>query len=131
MAISGPVSAAPAPAADPSLGSHPVTELAAAAPIRLEWAASAQEPMLIGDVGLATRSMLRNRSGRPSSLTRNPVPAAAAATETSRPVRASDSRPLAVANAASTAAAPDSSPRNRYAGRCGSFQRVTLRTGRP
>jgi hypothetical protein len=131
VATTGPVSAAPAPAADPSLGSHPVTELAAAAPIRLEWAASVQEPMLIGEVGLATRSMLRNRSGRPSSLIRNPVPAVAAAAEMRRPARASDGRPVAAANAASTAAAPDSSPRNRYAGRCGSFQRVTFRTGRP
>jgi hypothetical protein len=131
VATTGPVSAAPAPAADPSRGSHPVTALAAAAPIRPECAASAQEPMLIGDVGLATRSMFKKRSGRPSSLTRKPVPAAAAAADTTRPARASDGRPLAVANAASTAVAPDSSPRNRYAGRCGSFHRVTLSTGRP
>lgn len=125
------MTAAPTPAAVPSPGSHPVTALAAAAEIRLECATSVHEPMLIGEVGLATRSMLRNRSGRPSSATRNPVPAAAAAAETSRPARASDGRPLAVAAAPSTAAAPDSSPRNRYAGRCGSFQRVTFSTGRP
>ena len=35
--------------------------------------------MLIGDVGLATRSMFRNRSGRPSSAVRNAPPPAAAA----------------------------------------------------
>ena len=50
--------------------------------------------MLIGDVGLTTRSMFRNRSGRPSSAVRNAAPPAAAAAATSRPALASAWRPV-------------------------------------
>ena len=41
---------------------------------RPECADRIHEPMLIGEVGLATRSMCRNRSGRPSSAIRKALP---------------------------------------------------------
>ena len=63
-----------APAALPRPGSRPVSSLAAAADTSPEWADSSHEPMLIGEVGFATRSMCRNRSGRPSSMVRNAPP---------------------------------------------------------
>ena len=69
--------------------------------------------MLIGDVGLATRSMCRNRSGRPSSMVRNAPPAYALPAAASLAVRASDRRPVACATAPTIARAPDSSPRKR------------------
>ena len=58
----------------PAPRSRPVTELAAAAESAPLWLTRIHEPMLIGEVGLATRSMFRNRSGRPSSAVRNAAP---------------------------------------------------------
>lgn len=107
------MTAAACPATSPSRGSLPVTSLAAAADASPEWAASSHEPMLIGEVGLATRSMLANRSGRPSSAVRNAAPPAALAAASSRPARRSAGRLVAAASAPSTAHAPDSSPQNR------------------
>jgi hypothetical protein len=107
------VTAAACPATSPSRGSLPVTSLAAAAEASPEWAASSHEPMLIGEVGLATRSMFTKRSGLPSSAVRNAAPPAALAAASSRPARRSAGRPVAAASAPSTAHAPDSSPRNR------------------
>ena len=113
MASSGPVTAEAAPAAAPRPGATPVRSLPTAALASPEWAASSQEPMLIGEVGLATRSMCRNRSGRPSSAMRNPVPPMAAAAAVTRPARASPRRPVAAAAAPMTADAPDRPPRYR------------------
>ena len=52
------MTAATCPAASPSRGSLPVTSLATATAASPEWAVSSHAPMLIGDVGRATRSML-------------------------------------------------------------------------
>ncbi len=69
--------------------------------------------MLIGEVGLITRSMFRKRSGRPRSATRatpdSPMAPAAATFD----ARASLWSPPACANPASTEEAPASPPRNR------------------
>src|SRR3954469_6535468 len=94
----------------------PAMSVAAAIPAAGPYAASSQLPTLIGDVGLATRSMLANRSGRPRSATRQPAPAVTAAAATTRAGRTRATAPAASAAAASVDDAPASPPRNRYEG---------------
>src|SRR5215831_13731748 len=58
-----------APAARPSALPRPVTSLRAAIAAAPPNAARVHEPMLIGEVGRKTRSMLAKRHGRPRSDT--------------------------------------------------------------
>ena len=83
------------------------------------------------DVGLITRSMCRNRSGRPRSCTRKPTEAIDPPPATNRATRVSAGRPLTSAIAASTADVPDAPPRNRYSGTSGDFHTGALMIGRP
>ena len=70
-------------------------------------------PTLIGDVGLTTRSMWWNRSGRPRSLTRNHRLASSPANEPSQLTRRSAGRPVRSAPAATTAVPAARPPVNR------------------
>jgi len=72
-------------------------------------------PTLIGEVGLATRSMWWKRSGRPRSETRNHMLASSAAKEPSQLARRSWGRPVRSAPAPTTAVPAASPPANRYA----------------
>ena len=70
--------------------------------------------MLIGEVGLKTRSMFRKRSGRPRSWTSAASETAIApAARSLRRARASRGRPLSSAPAARIEDAPASPPANR------------------
>src|SRR5256886_17278758 len=71
--MAGPSRPAPRVAAVPAAGRIPVTSDAAAAPATGPYPASSQEPTLIGELGLNTRSMCVNRPGRPRSWTRAPA----------------------------------------------------------
>ena len=73
-------------------------------------------PTDIGEVGLATRSMLRNRAGRPRSCTSATKLPLIAPIAPSRPARRSAGRPVRSAPAASRDEPAASPPRNRYAG---------------
>ena len=68
--MAGPSRPAPRVAAVPAAGRIPVTSDTAAAPATGPYPASSQEPTLIGELGLKTRSMFANRAGRPRSWTR-------------------------------------------------------------
>jgi hypothetical protein len=87
-------------------------------------------PTLIGEVGFATRSMFRNRSGRPRSATSKYMLAANAPSAPTRLARRNAGSPVRSAPAASTAAPDDSPPVNRYAGIFHSHT-GSLSTGRP
>src|ERR1700675_2425378 len=112
--MAGPTSAAPAAAGAPPSGSRPVTAQAAAAADAPPNAEISQEPTLIGEVGLNTRSMFRKRSGRPRSATKatpdRPIAPAAAIFD----ALACLWLPAAWANPASTEEAPARPPKNRY-----------------
>ena len=97
----------------PHRGARPVTALAAASAAAPPNADSSQEPTLIGEVTLATRSMFRNRSGRPRSATSAAPDSPIAPTAHTFDARASSLRPVACANPASTDEAPRSPPKNR------------------
>src|SRR5579875_1470166 len=126
-----PSTAAPAVAAAPAVGSRPVTALTAAAPDTGPYTASSQDPTLIGELVLNTRSMFRKREGRPRSLTSATPDSAMAAVALTLALRASCGLPEACANAASTEDAPATPPRNRYPGTSGLFHTGALSTGRP
>src|ERR1700746_3698418 len=68
--MAGPNRPAPKVAAVPAAGRIPVTSDTAAAPATAPYPVSSQEPTLIGELGLKTRSMLVNRAGRPRSWMR-------------------------------------------------------------
>src|SRR4029077_10345554 len=68
--MAGPSRPAPRVAAVPAAGRIPVISDTAAAPAPGPSPPSSQEPTLIGELGLKTRSMLVNRAGRPRSWTR-------------------------------------------------------------
>jgi hypothetical protein len=84
-----------------------------------------------GDVGLNTRSMCRNRSGRPRSWIRNPTDAIAPLPAVIRATLVSAGRPLRSAIAPSTDDVPAAPPRNRYSGTSGVFHTGGLMIGRP
>jgi hypothetical protein len=65
------------------------------------------------DVGLITRSMCRNRSGRPRSCTRNTTEAIDPPPATSRDTRVNAGRPLRSAIAPRIADVPAAPPRKR------------------
>ncbi len=109
----GPTTAAPAVAAAPAFGSRPVTAQAAEAAAPPPNADISQEPTLIGEVGLNTRSMFRKRSGRPRSATRATPDRPIAPTAAIFDALACLWLPVAWANPASTEEAPASPPRNR------------------
>ena len=113
MQTPGPTTAAAAVAAAPIRGARPVTALAAATVAAPPNADSSQEPTLIGEVTLATRSMFRKRSGRPRSATSAAPDSPIAPTAHTFDARASSLRPVACANPASTDEAPASPPKNR------------------
>ena len=102
----------------------------AAAPTPGPNAVRIQVPTLIGEVGLNTRSMWWNRSGRPRSATRNHMLASRAPNEPSQLARRSAGRPVRSAPAASTAVPAARPPVNRYAG-ISCFHTGGLSTGRP
>ncbi len=77
------------------------------------YAARTQVPTLIGEVGLATRSMWWNRSGRPRSATRNHMLASRPPSEPSQLARRSAGRPVRSAPAASSAVPAARPPVNR------------------
>ena len=111
--MAGPSAVAAAVAAAPVRGSRPVTAHAAATVDAPPNPDSSQDPTLIGEVGLATRSMFRNRSGRPRSCTRAAPDSAIAPAAPTFEARASSWWPTACANPASTEEAPASPPKNR------------------
>src|SRR5690606_40812220 len=80
-----------------------------------------------GDVGLITRSMYRNRAGRPRSCTSAPTLVTAAPAATSRVALRRASSPVASANTAAPADTPAMPPRNRYAGTSGTFHAGSFR----
>src|SRR3954465_10943602 len=95
-------------------GARPVRLEAAAIPASGAYPDSTHEPTLIGEVGLNTRSMLKNRSGRPRSCTRAIRDREMAENAVSLPACSSWGRLLAWAPAASTDEAPARPPRKRY-----------------
>jgi hypothetical protein len=92
--------------------------------------ASTQLPMLIGEVGLNSRSMWWNRSGRPRSDTSRGVPTATPAAATVTALRARRSLPAIRAATASGADAPAMPPTKKYQG-TSIVQAGSLMTGRP
>ena len=110
MAITGASAAEAASAARPTGRAIPSRSLAVARVVAVPKADRTQVPTLIGEVTFATRSMLRNRSGRPRSTTRRtPLTAVAADAET-RQRRARRWSPVSRAPAASRADPPASPP---------------------
>src|SRR5437763_6786532 len=95
-------------------GSRPVTSHAAATPAALPAADSSQLPMFIGELGLTTRSMFRNRPGRPRSLIRSAGLAVSAPAAISVADRASGPFRDARAPSASSEEPPARPPLNRY-----------------
>src|SRR5690348_17753810 len=87
-------------------------------------------PTLIGEVGLNTRSMFRNRSGRPRSLTSSSGLTFTAAAATSEEVRARERLPAIRAASDRLADAPARPPVNRYQP-TSDFQTGCFRIGRP
>ena len=85
------------------------TSEAAATPVNAPKPLRIQVPTLIGEVSLSTRSMFRNRSGRPRSLTSAAVLTPNAPSATSRELRCIPVRPVISAPAA-TRADPAASP---------------------
>src|SRR5690606_25506920 len=112
-AMIGPVAAAAYVAAVPAHGSRPVTADAADAVVSPPCAARTHEPMLIGEVGSNTRSMLKKRSGRRSSAMSSPAPTVAVAAAVTLAARARRGRRPRCATAASSDDAPDMPPQNR------------------
>ena len=100
-------------AARPAPGRRPVTSQTAAAPATGPYPASSQEPTLIGELGLNTRSMFANRAGRPRSLIRATADRLMAPSALIFAARASGRYPDSWAPAASTDDAPARPPRNR------------------
>src|SRR5215210_5152964 len=92
--------------------------------------ASTQLPMLIGEVGLNTRSMWWNRSGRPRSDTSRGTLAAIPAPATVRALLARRWLPVTRAATASGADAPARPPVKKYEG-TSRVQAGSLRMGRP
>src|ERR1700733_10452962 len=129
--MAGPSRAAAAVAARPADGRGPGPSGTAGAPATGPYAASSQEPTLIGELGLNTRSMCRNRSGRPRSCTRATADRLIAPSAPTLATRASSPYPDTSAPAASTDEAPARPPRNRYPGTSGTRQTGSLITGRP
>lgn len=109
-ASGAPTRAAPVSAATFTFGNLPASSSAPAAPLAVAVAASSQLPTLMGEVTLKTRSMFRNRSGRPRSETRSAGETVSAPSPTSRLVRASLSFPAARAASESAADAPPRPP---------------------
>ena len=94
------------------------------------YAVRIQVPTDIGEVGLKTRSMLRNRSGRPRSATSASRLTVMAPVAPIRAPRARAGRPDRSAPAPSNDEPPAMPPMNRYSGMAAS-QGAALTTGRP
>src|SRR5271166_627318 len=89
---------------------------AAARPLPGPYAVRIQVPTLIGELGLATRSMWWKRSGRPRSAISRYMLTSRPPNPPRRPARRSAGRPVRSAPAASRAEPADRPPVNRYAG---------------
>ncbi|GGI97478.1 hypothetical protein GCM10010121_004680 [Streptomyces brasiliensis] len=87
--------------------------------------------MLIGEVGLNTRSMFANRPGRPRSWISAAADRDTAASEETLSAVAVPVRPVSWAPAASADPAPASPPRKKYPAMSGAAQDGGLMTGRP
>ena len=129
--MAGPSRPAPRVAAVPAAGRIPVSSDTAAAPATGPYPASSQEPTLIGELGLKTRSMLVNRAGRPRSWTRAAADRLIAPSALTLAARASSRWPDRWAAAASTEEAPARPPKNRYPATSGACHTGSLITGRP
>src|ERR1700760_3256405 len=129
--MAGPSRPAPRVAAAPAAGSIPVTSDTAAAPATGPYPASSQEPTLIGELGLKTRSMLVKRAGRPRSWTRAAADRLIAPSAVSLATRATSRWPDTCALAASTEEAPARPPKHRYPATSGACHTGSLITGRP
>ena len=103
---------------------------AAASALPGPYAVRIQVPMLIGEVGLATRSMWWKRSGRPRSATSRYMLTPRAPTLPRRPARRSAGRPVRSAPAASSDDPAARPPVKKYAGICHSHT-GGFSTGRP
>jgi hypothetical protein len=100
----------------PSRGNHPNSPRAAPIAKAGPEVVRIHVPMLIGEVGLNTRSMFRKRSGRPRSAISSAGLTATAPVAISHARRASASLPATSAATASGADAPARPPLNRYQG---------------
>ncbi len=109
---------------------RPLTSVSAASPAAGPNPASSQDPTLIGDVGLTTRSMLTKRSGRPRSRTRATADSEIDPRATSLAARAVTGRRLSSEPAATSAEPPARPPRNRYPATLDSSHVGGLRIGR-
>ena len=90
------------------------------------------EPTDSGEVSLNTRSMCRNRSGRPRSWTRSDrADHRAAGRGEPGDAAPGRGRSVSAAPSASSVEAPASPPRNRYSGTSGVFHVGVLMIGRP
>ncbi len=110
MESPGPASAASGAAAPKMRGARRVIAASAAGAISVPFAARIHEPTLIGEVILKTRSMFRNRSGRPRSEISSAGLTATPASATPQARFASRSFPIVPAAQASGAEAPAMPP---------------------
>ena len=108
--MAGASTAATPSATRPARRPTPVSSLAVAATTDVPKADSSHVPTLMGDVTLATRSMLRNRRGRPRSATRRTPLAATAVDDATRQRRARRWSPVSRPPAASRADPPAMPP---------------------
>ncbi len=99
------------PAVRPVPGSSATRSAAAAIPASVPNGARIQEPTDSGEVGLITRSMLRNRAGRPRSWTSAPTLTSAPPSAVYRPTVRSAGRPVRSDSAAIDADTPAAPPR--------------------
>src|SRR5271157_4469989 len=129
--MAGPSRPAPSVAAVPAFGKIPVISDTAAAPATGPYPASSQEPTLIGELGLKTRSMFANRPGRPRSWMSATADRLIAPRAPTLATLASSRYPDSWEPAASTDEAPARPPRNRYPGTSGTRHTGSLITGRP
>src|SRR5438067_10744599 len=95
-------------------GALPVSSHIAATLAATPAALSSQLPRFIGEEGLNTRNMLKNRSDRPRSFTSRIGLAVSPAAATTLALRASRWLPVALAASASVDEPPASPPVNRY-----------------
>src|ERR1700745_4518124 len=112
--MAGPSRPAPRVAAAPAAGRIPLPSDTAAAPATGPSPASSQEPTLIGELGLKTRSMLVKRAGRPRSWTRAAADRLIAPSAVSLATRATSRWPDRWALAGRTEEAPAKTPKNTH-----------------
>ena len=108
--MAGASTAATPSATRPARRPTPVTSLAVAAATAVPKVESSHVPTLMGDVGLATRSMLMKRRGWPRSATRRAPLTPTAVDDASRQRRARRWSPVSRPPAANRAEPPATPP---------------------